>query len=72
MQLPRLRQVRERRLMTIRELAGAAGVSTNTVVRLERGLPAEFRTVRKLAEALRVEPQDLMAPEQDQGQQAAA
>ena len=72
MQLPRLRQVRERKLMTIRELAATAGVSTNTVVRLERGLPAEFRTVRKLAEALRVEPQDLMAPESDQGQQEAA
>ena len=72
MQLPRLRQVRERKLMTIRELAAAAGISTNTVVRLERGLPAEFRTVRKLAEALRVEPQDLMAPEQDQGHEEAA
>ena len=70
MQLPRLRPIRERKLMTIRELAAAAGVSTNTIVRLERGFPAEFRTVRKLAAALGVEPTALMGPEQ--GETAAA
>ena len=55
--LPRLRAVRIARLLTQRELAAASGVSFTTVNRLERGdVPAELRTVRKLAAALGVEP----------------
>jgi transcriptional regulator with XRE-family HTH domain len=55
--LPRLRQVRIARLLTQKELSAAAGVSFTTVNRLERGdVPAELRTVRKLAAALGVEP----------------
>ena len=55
--LPRLRAVRIARLLTQRELAAASGVSFTTVNRLERGdVPAELRTVRKLATALGVEP----------------
>jgi transcriptional regulator with XRE-family HTH domain len=55
--LPRLRKVRIARLLTQMELAAAAGVSFTTINRLERGdLPAELRTVRKLAAALGVEP----------------
>jgi transcriptional regulator with XRE-family HTH domain len=63
MLLPRLRYVRERTLMTRRALAAASGVSTNTIHRAEHGLPVELRTIRKLADALGVEPTELMAPE---------
>ena len=62
--LPRLRHWRERRALTIRELADRAGVAFATVWRLEhqKTVP-EMRTIRKLAAALGVEPHELMAPE---------
>ncbi len=60
--LPRLRAAREARLITQEELAQKAGVSRFTVARTERGEPARYSTVRKLAEALEVEPATLMAP----------
>jgi len=62
MKAPGLCQARDRRLMTIRELAAAAGVSTNTVSRLERGEDGYPSTIRKLAKALGVKPMDLMEP----------
>ena len=68
--LPRLRYWRERRALNMKELADKAGVAVGTVFRLEHGKEAETRTVRKLAQALAVEPHELM--EQDQGQQEAA
>jgi transcriptional regulator with XRE-family HTH domain len=46
--------------MTIRELAAAAGVSTNTISRLERGEDGYAATIRKLAKALGVKPAELM------------
>ena len=39
-----------------------AGVGKNTVLRLEKGAAAQYGTVRKLAEALDVEPVELIAP----------
>ncbi len=62
--LPRLRAVRIAKLMTQKQLADAAGISENTVNRIERqGMPAELRTVQKLAQALGVEPAELMREE---------
>lgn len=60
MQVPHLRTIRERKLLTIRELATAAGVSPNTVFRIEQGRPAELRTIRKLAAALGVSGEELL------------
>jgi transcriptional regulator with XRE-family HTH domain len=62
MNVPRLRECREQRLMTQTELATKAGLTTATVSRLETGRTprASFSTVRKLAAALSVEPQALM------------
>ncbi len=71
-QVPRLRYWRERRALTMRELATAAGIAYTTVFRLEHGKDAELPTVRKLAEALKVEPHELMEQAPDQGQQEAA
>ena len=74
MQLPRLRECRERALLTQAELAEKAGVSEVTINRLENGRHApRFSTVRKLAAALGVPPTDLMAPAEaaEQGKAAA-
>jgi DNA-binding XRE family transcriptional regulator len=52
----RLRELRELRLLTVRELASVAGVSYQTVSALENDRrPASVRTVRMLAKALGVE-----------------
>lgn len=61
--LPRLRMWRERRALTQQELADKAGITRVALQRIESGL-AEPRppTVRRLAEALRVELDDLMEP----------
>jgi transcriptional regulator with XRE-family HTH domain len=60
--LPGLRALRARRLLTQLELARRAGVSKFTIVRLERGGHATARTVRQLAEALGVPPEELGVP----------
>jgi transcriptional regulator with XRE-family HTH domain len=69
-QTPRLRYWRERRALTLRELAAQAGVAYATVFRLEHGKDAEMRTLRKLAAALGVEPAELLGD--DPGEQKAA
>ncbi len=62
-----LRQLRRERAWSIRELAQRADVSTETIYSLEHGRRewAWPRTVRKLADALGVEPKDLMAGEEE-------
>ena len=57
----RLKELRIRRAMTQNELAEAAGIGKNTVNRIERN-HTEPRppTLRKLADALRVEPAELI------------
>ena len=60
--LTRLRAIRERKALTQDELAVMAGVSRQTVVKIEGGLEPRPPTVRKLARALEVEPSDLMDP----------
>ncbi len=56
-----LRQLREGRPLTVRELSERSGVSHNTITLLEnRRRTANPSTVRKLAAALDVEPGELM------------
>lgn len=63
-QLIRLRSVRLRKALTQRQLAERAGINRTTVIRLEGGAEEPFpTTVRKLADALGVEPEDLMGSE---------
>ena len=61
--IPRLRQARLAAAVTQQELATAAGLDRNTVVRLETHpeKPADMSTIRALADALGVQPRDLMA-----------
>ena len=56
----RLRELRARRYLTQRELAARAGMSPATIAKLETDV-AEPRpgTIRKLAEALEVHPDEL-------------
>ena len=62
--MARLRELRRRRVLTLEELAEKAGVGRNTVWRLEHGvMGAQPRTIRKLAKALDVEPEDLVKTE---------
>jgi transcriptional regulator with XRE-family HTH domain len=62
--MARLRELRRRRVLTLEELAGKAGVGRNTVWRLEHGvMGAQPRTIRKLAKALDVEPEELVKTE---------
>jgi transcriptional regulator with XRE-family HTH domain len=57
----KLRELRQRRVLTLHELEERSGVSYNTIWRLENGRTgAQPRTVRKLARALGVEPEELV------------
>ncbi len=57
-----LKQARDKRLLSQRELAAKAGLSPTTILKLEGGRVEEShpRTVRKLAEALEVDPAELV------------
>lgn len=62
MPLTRLRELRLRAALTQIELAERSGVGRTTIVHLEHGRPNQLpSTVRKLARALRVRPQELRA-----------
>jgi transcriptional regulator with XRE-family HTH domain len=57
----KLRDVRLSRLLSQTALARQAGLTTQTISRLERGEQAAYyQTLHKLARALNVEPQDLI------------
>jgi len=57
----KLREVRTRRLLTQDELAEKAGVSQSTIANIERdNVEPQFRTIRKLAKALDIEPTELL------------
>ena len=59
-----LRRLREAQPLTVRELAERSGISYNTVTMLENNhRTANPSTVRRLAAALGVEPQELMGQE---------
>ncbi len=60
MELTGLREARHRRLLTQLELANLVGMTTATISRIETGATkARISTVRRLAEALDVDPAEL-------------
>ena len=60
--LPRLRELRRSRGLSQKELGELAKVASGTVYRLENGLRGAYPgTVRKLANALGVTPEDLVS-----------
>ena len=59
--MERLKELRRERVLSLRELEERSGVSYNTIWRIEDGRQgAHPRTIRKLAEALGVEPAELL------------
>jgi transcriptional regulator with XRE-family HTH domain len=63
MALTRLKQLREETVLTVHELAEASGVSDDTISKIENGQRvARPNTLRKLARALSVSPQELRRP----------
>jgi transcriptional regulator with XRE-family HTH domain len=57
--VPRLHYWRSKRALSQRELAELAKVSRTTIIKLEGGRDAWPQTVRKLARALKVDPDEL-------------
>ncbi len=63
--LGKLKAIRESRFLTQEMLAARSGVSRPSIARLERGdEEARYSTIWKLAEALGVEPHQLVDEEQ--------
>ncbi len=61
----RLRELRVQRALSLRALGERSGVSFATINNLENGnRPARLVTIRKLADALGVEPKELMQGEE--------
>jgi transcriptional regulator with XRE-family HTH domain len=57
----RLRQLREERALRQEDLAALAGIGKNTVNRIEKNhTEPHMTTIRKLADALEVEPRELV------------
>ncbi len=62
----KLKELRENRAFSVRDLAQEAGISTDTITALEKGRRKAWpRNVRKLARALGVEPRVLMKGRSD-------
>jgi transcriptional regulator with XRE-family HTH domain len=59
-----LKQIREAQFLTQAELAERSGVSRPTIARIEQDGGARFVTIRKLAEALGVTPNELVGADQ--------
>lgn len=60
----RLRDLRKRALLTQRELADKSGVGVTTIIRIERNqVEPHGRTIRRIAEALEVPPEELVKTE---------
>ena len=61
----KLRELRRRRVLTLRELEEKSGVSYNTIWRIENGYrEARPSTIRKLAAALGIEAEELVKIEE--------
>jgi len=61
----KLKKLRRRRVLSMRELEELSGVSHNTIWRIESGRQgAHPRTIRRLASALGVEPEELLREEE--------
>ncbi len=60
--MDRLKALRASKVLTLQELSNESGVTLNTIWRLESGYNKNARpsTIRKLAGALGVEPQELV------------
>lgn len=72
MELPRLRGFRERAFLTQADLAEKSGVAETTINRLENSRHgARISTARKLAVALGISPQELIAEEAQAPKRAA-
>ena len=57
----KLRETRKRALLTQQRLADKSGVGVTTIIRIERNqVEPHARTIRNLAEALGVEPHELL------------
>ena len=62
----KLREIRRRRMLSLRELGERSGVAFDNINKLENEQHrAQPRTLRRLAEALGVEPHELMKGEND-------
>jgi transcriptional regulator with XRE-family HTH domain len=62
----RLQELRVERALSLRALGERSGVAYDTINKLELGRrPAHTSTIRKLADALGVEPKELMKGERD-------
>ena len=62
--MERLRELRREQVLSLRELEEKSGVSYNTIWRIEAGRQgAHPRTIRKLAQALSVDPKELIRGE---------
>ena len=58
----KLLELRHRRVLSQRDLSEKAGIATSTLVYLEKSQrEASFKTIRKLAAALGVEPEELVS-----------
>jgi transcriptional regulator with XRE-family HTH domain len=62
----RIQRVRLRKELSVRDLAEAAGVNKNTVLRLEKGLTPSYATLARVCEALGVHVAQLTQPEPDE------
>jgi transcriptional regulator with XRE-family HTH domain len=61
----KLRRLRVEKALSLRALEEITGVAFDTISKLENGRrPARLVTIRKLAEALGVEPKELMKGEE--------
>jgi transcriptional regulator with XRE-family HTH domain len=61
----RLRQLRVEKALSLRALGEITGVAFDTISKLENGhRPARLGTISKLADALNVEPKELMKEEE--------
>ena len=60
----RLRALRRKRVLSLRELGELADVSKDTLSRIERAGTAYPSTIRKIAKALKVDPSEL-APDEE-------
>ena len=57
----KLKEIRTRRFLTQEELAEKAEVSHSTIVNIERNhAEPQFRTIRKLAKALNIDPTEFL------------
>jgi transcriptional regulator with XRE-family HTH domain len=62
----KLRRLRLERALTQMDLSGMTGLSVDAISRLENELrSAQVSTVRRLAQALRVEPRELLKRQSD-------